>query len=194
MKSNNTLLYSGLALLTIVGIASIAKNKTPQTPVFPVNPTNPTNAIEQPKPIVLNKKLLLKKGVTGPEVQQLQTWLNVGADGIFGNITESALFALKNVKETNLEKFPTLPNKNQNIIPKGSKVMANKPKVDLYLAKIAADGIFYKEKEPYTHIEFGKLIGVVLGATALGDYYVVKYDGWNGSIDFFVKASDVKKI
>lgn len=197
MKSNNTLLYIGLGVLAFVGIASVAGNKKEETPTFPVNPsnpTNPTNTIEQPKPIVLNKKLLLKKGVKGAEVQALQQLLNVGADGIFGSITESALFDLKGVKETTLEKFPTLPNKNQNIIPKGSKIMANKAKVELYLAKIAADNTFYRQNEVHSHLNFGDLIGVVLGSTSLGDWYVVKYQGWNGSLDFFVKATDVKKI
>jgi len=56
-------------------------------------------------PVVLDYDKLLKRGTTGPEVKQLQAWLGVSSDGIFGPITESALQQKKGVVEITLNQY-----------------------------------------------------------------------------------------
>ena len=58
----------------------------------------------------LDYKKILKHGVTGPEVETLQSWLNLYAgeslqvDGIFGSKTETALMKHTGLKTITLEK------------------------------------------------------------------------------------------
>lgn len=53
----------------------------------------------------LNYNRLLKFGSNGAEVRQLQKWLGITADGIFGAQTEAALMARKGVEEITLAQF-----------------------------------------------------------------------------------------
>ncbi|WNM19287.1 peptidoglycan-binding domain-containing protein [Flavobacterium capsici] len=187
MKSNNTYLYAGLGLLTIIGVVSLSRKKAETTTDIPFN-ENPTT----PLPIVLDENKLLKKGSTGPEVQKLQEMLNVGADGVFGSITEAALYRQKAVKQTTLKQFVALPNANPDRIPSGSRVMINNPNgSNLYIAQQNADKLWYKTNDVFLHMNFGREAGVVRSSTQLGDWYLVLYGNYKM---IFVKATDVKKI
>lgn len=53
----------------------------------------------------LNRDLILKKGVRGPEVKYLQHLLGITEDGIFGPVTEGALQDAKCATETTLNSF-----------------------------------------------------------------------------------------
>lgn len=53
----------------------------------------------------LNMDLMLKQGVTGLEVKQLQTWLGINADGVFGPVTETALYQKRGVTNTTLNLY-----------------------------------------------------------------------------------------
>lgn len=60
------------------------------------------------QPAPLNYNLLLKKGMNGPEVAELQRRLgNLDDDGAFGNLTEARLQAVKCVKEIRLVHYDT---------------------------------------------------------------------------------------
>ena len=61
----------------------------------------------------LDKNKLLKFGSNGAEVRQLQKWLGVTADGIFGAQTEAALLARKGVEEITLAAFESTLDANQ---------------------------------------------------------------------------------
>ena len=62
----------------------------------------------------LNYNKLLKFGSTGAEVRELQKWLGITADGIFGAQTEAALLARKGVEEITLSQFQIALDTNDN--------------------------------------------------------------------------------
>jgi hypothetical protein len=189
IKSNNTYLYFGLAAGTIaLGYYLFNKPIADNSSDNNAQLLPPINPVVQPK--ALNTNLLLKIGVKGQEVSKLQAFLGVNTDGVFGSITENALFKLKGVKETTLNKFSTLPTVNQNILPKGSRVLVNNPKgTDLFISGKKADGTFYLTNEIFRTFDYGKDCGIIKAATPLGNFYLVEYS----AAVFFVKAADVKK-
>ena len=62
-----------------------------------------TQSMAQTPTLDTNK--LLKKGIKGAEVGQLQKMLNIGVDGDFGKDTEAALFKAKKVKQITIATF-----------------------------------------------------------------------------------------
>lgn len=116
-KSNNTILYGGLAVLGIVGLMSFSsKPKQEETPAPTTQPSTPPTSPSQPSTQVKvpNKYVFLKIGSRGIEVAELQKLLNITADGVFGPQTESALFIRKGIKATNLYNFYTSIDVNSN--------------------------------------------------------------------------------
>jgi hypothetical protein len=86
-------------------------------PSFSGNNRSTTDTNTMPEK--LNCDLPLKKGIQGPEVKQLQTWMlmvnknilpNYGADGDFGQETLSALQSLTGQSATTLKAAQTLLN------------------------------------------------------------------------------------
>lgn len=196
MKSNNTLLYIGLAAIGIGGIALATSGKKQAMPSGELQTGNtdvaPVNNVPATKP--LNVKLLLKVGVTGAEVAKLQTLLNVGSDGVFGPMTEAALFKLKGVKQTTLESFASSPTVNQNKYPVGTRVMSNnKDGTRLYKALKKADGSYHSD---YTFLNarmFGEHIGTIRSSNQAGNWYTVLTPTSSGDKIYFVRAEDIKK-
>lgn len=99
-KHTSTYFYVGILILALgLGINSWLKNM--KKPV-----------INEGEESFIDTSLLLKKGMTQPEVEELQRILKTkynanlgsygdnkdGIDGIFGTITENALFKAKGVK------------------------------------------------------------------------------------------------
>ncbi len=62
----------------------------------------------------LDKNKVLKYGSNGAEVRQLQKWLGITADGIFGAQTEAALMARKGVEQITLAQFESSADVNEN--------------------------------------------------------------------------------
>lgn len=88
-KNKNTL-YLGLAAIA-AGILYAATRKTdkaaPQTQANTTTTTTTTKNTSKP----LDNNIILKIGSKGAEVVQLQKYLGVSADGIFGPLTQTAL-------------------------------------------------------------------------------------------------------
>lgn len=196
MKKNKTILYVGAGAIAIGLISMFGNNSSKATEnngamPLPTPLPTPTNT-SQPKP-QLNQNLTLKVGVKGAEVSKLQTLLGINPDGIFGPITEGALYKLKGVKSTTLALFPKLPNVNQNRYPKGTRVMSNlKGGTPLYKAIAKADGSYYSNYEVFTTRDFGEKIGTIRSSNEAGNWYTVLADLWSGTEVMFVKASDIK--
>ena len=102
------------AVLTVVILLFIFRDKikalftsTAQTtPALPAAPAQPgTGASAQ-----LDYNKILRKGINGPETRQLQAWLGVATDGIFGPVTESALIDRKGVDSISLNGFQATPD------------------------------------------------------------------------------------
>jgi hypothetical protein len=198
-KSNNTILYGGLAVLGIVGISSLAKAK-PKEMIGGDNfqsGTNPSSSTgtSTPAPVTINKNLILKKGSKGKEVAELQRLLNIADDGIFGNDTENSLLTLKGVKQISLNAFATAPNRNKNPLKKGDRIMANNFKgTQTYEAIPKADGVYYTNWEKEDFLKYGEPVGVIRGFDATyTNYSVIAKGSWGGTKIVFVKAQDVKK-
>lgn len=191
-STNNNVLYAGVALLGVAALATAFSKKNTDSQELPATNNQNTNQT------TIDENKVLKKGVTGEEVKILQSFLGVGPDGVFGPITEAALFKLKAVYQTTLKQFKTLPTVNQQRIPSGTNIMCeNKSGAKLYKTAKKIDGTFYMINDVYMTIGYGQLIGEVRSSTALGNYYLVKpyfYDKDNFDKYFFVKAADVKAI
>lgn len=197
-KSNNTILYGGLAVLAVAGIATLSKKK-PEPLKGQENFESPSGEIK-PTPIApiktatINKGLVLKNGSKGIEVVELQKLLSVTADGIFGNGTETALFNKKGVKQISLNGYATAPNRNLNPLKAGDKIMSNNPKgTQTYKALEKADKTFYTNLDKDTLLPYGAEIGTIKTLTSGGVYYSVVTSSWLGTKIIFVKAQDVKK-
>lgn len=196
-STNNNVLYAGVALLGVATLATAFSKKNTDSQELPASNNQNTNN-QNTNQTIIDENKVLKKGVSGEEVKILQGFLGVGTDGVFGAITEAALFKLKAVYQTTLKQFKTLPTVNQQRIPSGTNIMSeNKSGTKLYKTAQKADGTYYMINDVYMTIGYGQLIGEVRSSTALGNYYLVKpyfYDKDNFDKYFFVKAADVKAI
>lgn len=193
-STNNTALIAGVSLLGIAVVATAFGSKKDNSQVDSITPTNP----EETQPIKLDENKVLKKGVNGEEVKVLQSYLGISTDGIFGPMTEAALFKLKAVYQTTLKQFQNLPTVNQERIPSGTRIMSNNRQgTTLYKSAQKADKTYYMLNEVFMKIGYGQEIGEVRSSTSLGNYYLVKptfYDKDNFNKLYFVKAADVKAI
>lgn len=84
---------------------------------FAGNQKPPSQTAQNTPPAGLDMHKVLKKGVTGEEVKQLQQWLGVTTDGIFGPITEGALLQKKGVAEITLSAYGQLPDMYADAAP-----------------------------------------------------------------------------
>lgn len=178
-----------------VGLVAIllTSNKSSSQVVIPDTTTGITTIPTQT--IDVNK--ILAKGSSGLEVKELQRLMSITADGVFGSQTESRLFYLKGVKSTSLSKFGTLPNINRNILPNGTRVMANidySTDTKLYQALQKADGAYYSSNYVGTTVNYGEEIGTIKGVDPTGMWYLIYRDSiWTGG-HYFVRASEIKKM
>ena len=197
MKSNNTVLYGGLAVLAVVGIMSVSgkPKKTEMIGAENFNDTSPgTSTPSTPKPKTINKALVLKKGSKGDEVKELQKLLNVTADGIFGAGTEKALLDRKGVKQISLNAFASTPDKNNNPYKAGDKIMSNNIKgCQTYKSEKKADGFYYTNWDKDELIAYGKEVGTIKSMNENKSVYSVNVSTFLGSKVIFVNAIDVKK-
>ena len=99
-------LFVVVIVLVIVYWKNLAALFTKKTaPTTPVNTnTGTTTGTNTPAPTTptLDYDKVLKNGVTGPEVQLLQRFLYITADGIFGPATETALYSARGVRQITL--------------------------------------------------------------------------------------------
>lgn len=196
-KSNNTILYGGLAVLAIVGISSFAQKKPTAmigNETFNDGPGTTPPPSAPPTPKTINKALILKNGSKGIEVAELQKLLGITTDGIFGNNTEKALLAVKGVSQISLNAFASTPNKNNNPYNVGDKIMSDNLKgAQLYKSETKANGIYFTNWEKDSLINYGQAIGTIKGFDAGRTVYSVYVESWLGKKVVFVKAQDVKK-
>lgn len=196
-KSNNTILYGGLALLAVAGIATLSSSKKPEKMLGQENyesTSGGNTSTPTPTPAIANKALVLKKGSEGIEVIELQKLLSVSADGIFGNGTETALFNKKGVKQISLTGYAAAPNRNANPYQKGDKIMSNNIKgTQTYKAIQKANDVFYTNWDKEDLISYGQNVGVIRSADATKTTYSVIVPTFIGTKIVFVKAQDVKK-
>lgn len=188
-------LYWGLAFLSILGLGYLIYTKYKGKGVQ--NADEIGQSADTVPAVLINEDLLLKKGLKGNEVKQLQQLMEISADGIFGSQTESKLLALKGVKQTTLKTFKSSITINQNALNVGTNVMANvNPKTALYNATLKADGSYYsKDYKIEKYVDFGKKIGVIRMMNTAKNWYVVEVENLLfGTTMYFVKASEVKKI
>lgn len=109
------------AVLTVVVLLFIFRDKikalftrsTGNTPP-PPNGSGNTTPAPAPQPAALDYNKILRRGVNGAETRQLQAWLGVATDGIFGPITESALIDRKGVESISLNGFQTMPDVSES--------------------------------------------------------------------------------
>jgi hypothetical protein len=102
-SKDNTGLYIGLALLGVSLAFMMNKGKQDTDTTAPQNEGNPntntgtssgtsSNNNTTTSTPRLNWNIILQRGSRGEEVKKLQAWLLVAQDGIFGPITENALY------------------------------------------------------------------------------------------------------
>lgn len=198
-KSNKTLntvlgVLAGAAVGTLFYQKVIKKN--PQTDFVP-EPT-PTPSTPTPSPStspLLNRTKLLKKGVNGAETKELQRLLGVSQDGIFGNLTETALVKLKGVVQTTLIQFSSAPNVNQNALKVGDRIMAGTTGIRVIQAIREANGTYYQGTTT-VQIGRGNEIGTITAMTPAKDFFLVDSVSLPvvGRIKVFVPANQVIKI
>jgi|GEM_PF-1427830 len=211
-NNKNLWLYGGIAAVGVGAIALFSGSKnTKKEPLgqdtfgdTPTPTTTPTTAtppkvnipIVAPKPttpVALNTNLVLKNGSRGSEVVALQKLLGITADGIFGNGTEAALKSKKGVISITLAKYKTTPDINRNSYPVGTKVFSNnKNGAKLYGNRALPNGVNESTGELDSTIAYGKVIGIIRGASSGAKWYRVETDAWVGTKICWVLASDVK--
>lgn len=187
-KTNENLIIAGIAAAAIALVAFVGRKKQ-ASGIIDEMPGD-----SSPIPAVLDRNLVLKQGVRGNEVKELQRLLGVAQDGIFGPITENALMQLKGVRQITLATFATTLTLNQNALPVGTQVMAGRGGAVLNRAEKAANGYYYDSGSVWTTVDFGKKIGDIKGVSATKANYVINYTGGLGNIMVWVKSSQVQKI
>lgn len=203
-QKNNYMLYGGIGLVAIAGIAALSSTSKPKKLGEDTfndenagqNNTGNAGSTSYTPPIAnnLNRNLVLRIGSKGEEVKQLQRQMKITADGIFGPQTEATLYSLKKVKQVSLNQYATLETVNTNNYAIGSKVMSNnKSGTKLYGNKTLADGSNMSTGEVFTTIDFGEPVGVVKGANSAITWYRIEFDAWSGKTFMWVRATDVKK-
>jgi hypothetical protein len=144
----------------------------------------------------LDRNKLLSKGTKGAEVRELQSLLNVKADGDFGSITLAALQKAKGVSQISLNQFQAakpIPVPVVITIPMprvGAKLMVTVAKTSLYKAKKIANGSYSNtgEKSLFgSGLTYGESAGIFKSATSNGSYLVQK----NGNY-YFINGKHVK--
>lgn len=116
--------------------------------------------------VVLNADLLLKRGMQGYEVKELQRLLNVTADGIFGPMTENALYNRKGVRQITLNQF----NKFANVVPTslkvGDTVRSNMQPFAIAYKNIYKNGMYYNTGVQVMTFGYLVTIGKIVAMTA----------------------------
>jgi len=175
-------IYLTLGGLSVIGLGYYwyTTTKKPQTEVVENPPgTTPTT----PTPVVtLDYNKLLKKGVSGNEVKELQKRLgSITADGIFGSNTENRLKVVKGVTQITLNQYnavPTIttPTNNATALPNGTNVISmNRAGTPITIASVRDDGYFYDTGNYFTTVPYGSKIGTIVSKVPSGTFYVVKY-------------------
>jgi len=196
-KGINTeyLVIGGIAVAAI-GVAILKRDKPIE--VVDQDPTETQPAvIPQNSPTVsLNQSLLLKKGSKGNEVRRLQALLDVTVDGDFGAITENALKAKKGVTQITLAAYNITANVNAAALKVGDRVMANVTAGTKVMGTIKlANGDFATSGKQAFTFDYGKEIGkIVAVSTPSKSNYVVAYSDFLSTVNYWVNASEVKKI
>ncbi|MEO4005791.1 hypothetical protein [Flavobacterium sp. CAU 1735] len=193
----NKKIYIGIGAAALLGLGvyfytKSKKNQSAPTTDQPVIiPTSPTPTT--PTPMVLDRNKVLKKGVSGAEVKELQRLLGgLTVDGSFGTNTENRLKAVKNVIQITLNTYTTTASTNPNVYPNGTKVFAAKTSgAVVTFAKVRDDGAFLDTGTVFRTIPRGDTVGVIISRVPSGNYYVVRFP--YGDIPVFVAAVDVTK-
>ena len=108
--------YFALGILLIIIILLVVfRNKLsilfPGASAAPAPSLPPSGNTNSSTASGMDPNKLLKKGVTGFEVKQLQSWLGgIDVDGDFGPATEARLLEVKGVKEVTLSMYGSLSN------------------------------------------------------------------------------------
>lgn len=209
-KKNNTVLYTGIALLTIGAVAAATSSGSKSVPLSNTQepagnnsqpaPTQPANGGGGSSTPTMNLNLVLKNGSKGLEVRELQKLLKVGIDGDFGPLTEAALYSVRSVKQISVNQFNSTPVKvppvPQTPYAKGQKVMASlRTGCRMYaVAKNAAGQWFIKSNEHDFVEAFGKGLGKITAVlTASGQYfYVVESAGILSNNYYAVRHTECK--
>ncbi|MBC7642236.1 MAG: hypothetical protein H7174_07850 [Flavobacterium sp.] len=200
----NALLYAGIAIVAIGGIAMAQSSKKenfapPEPQMGPENNPNPTGPkiinLNPIKPLDLEK--VLKKGDKGGEVRKLQSLLGFAKpDGDFGDKTLAALIKQKNVNSISVNGFSKVKDVNRTIYPKGTRLMSNNGDgAKTYSSTQKADGTYKANMEFFagvTKFDYGKAIGTVRNVSADALYYSVDIKGTFSNEVRFVLIADVK--
>jgi hypothetical protein len=218
-SEDKMLIGAGIVSLGVVGWFWYKKKKDsePITPVMDTTTVNtavnniPTLATPPLSPVSLplNKSLVLKMGSRGAEVKSLQHKLGVGADGIFGAITQNALFRIKGVKQISLNAFdgkishPTAvvtPSIKADVpYKKGQKLMVNvRAGFTAQNVRQKADGSYFTDGENITTLKgYGDEIGTIKSVLIRSDglvRYVVQGTVLGFSRLLWVAHKNVKPI
>lgn len=215
IKKNNTLLYGGLGLLAVVLLSSFGKKPKPTAPINPANfggikpissspprinnimpikSITPANPIKQIVGTGLDKNLILKVGSRGLEVVELQKRLGIVADGIFGPVTEKALFAKKGVQNSSLNQYAITADRNNKLLKVGDKVMAsNLAGTEIYAAIKRPNNTYYTDFKREGVAFYNEPIGTIKSIGESNTAYSVFTFASIGQKVAFVKVLDVRK-
>lgn len=200
-QKNDTLMWvagGAIGIGAILALTSGSGNKKIGDDTFSGLPEpTPTTPPKPSTSTTLNRDKVLKKGVTGEEVKELQRLLGFveerEVDGIFGNDTHNALVKRKGVTEVTLRQFATLPDINNNPIPIGSRVMAGPTGAKLYGSRQLADGRYTATDEVEKELIYGEHVGTVKAYNTTKTWYSVYYETFWGKEVGFVQANQVIK-
>jgi len=190
MDTGNKILIGGIAVV-VIGFL-LTRNAGQDTPPGTEQSNDPVTSPPIVQPI--NENLVLANGSRGQEVAKLQSLLGVVSDGIFGNVTENALYAKKGVKQVSLKQYATLANVVHGTLKIGDRVMANKkPGTQTYENLTLANGTYSNTGAPDDEVAFGQEIGTIIAIPLDKVNYVVQRSGWFSGI-VWVRAAEVAKI
>lgn len=195
----NKKIYIGIGAAALFGLGiyfytKSKKNQSAPTTDQPVTvPTSPTPTT--PTPTVLDRNKVLKKGISGAEVKELQKLLGgLTVDGSFGTNTENRLKTVKGVIQITLNQYSAAPSNNTNVYPNGTVVFAKPGGAVITIAETRTDGYFYDSGRKFTTVSFGNEVGTIVSRVPSGNFYVTKYKPYIGDPMYvFVAAKDVTK-